>query len=595
MHTKHAHSSINTRHLFRKLTALALPCILLGMPSVESGQLQRPQVAPGGNNWKRPDRPVVCALSTLDLNSGLTPANLVTALLGPGVTVSNVTFTGANVAAGTFVGGTGIVGFESGIILSSGDISFVPGPNTQDSTTADNALPGDPDLDLLIPGYTTYDACVLEFDFECQGTQVISFQYVFTSEEYNEWVNTAYNDVFGFFLNGVNIALVPGSNGTPVSIDNVNCDNPYNPPAGSFCNLYVNNRCADLPPGTWPCAGVRDTEMDGLTVVLTATGTLQPGSNHIKLAIADAGDHVLDSNVFIHGQSFVCGQPSGACCNTSTHTCQDNVLQSNCQGPYDVWSVGLACSQLSPPCNPVNHPQGTDCENPIPITTIPYTDANTTCGMDNDYTNTCLGSYDNGEDILYVLSVTSPRCVDITVTGATPSDEWIGVAVDNVCPPSATCLAYATTSSTVATISNLTLTPGLYYLMIDSWAGLEDCITFTLSITDCQAPIAGACCFGTYQGACQMLTESDCTTQSGTFRGPGVACDPSGTSVCGCVGDCNCDGAVNFDDINPFVETISTGTSCNLYNADCDGNGLVDFDDINPFVALLSDPAYQCP
>jgi hypothetical protein len=44
--------------------------------------------------------------------------------------------------------------------------------------------------------------------------------------------------------------------------------------------------------------------MDGLTVVLTAAGPLLPGTNHIRLAIADAGDPVYDSNVFIRAGSF---------------------------------------------------------------------------------------------------------------------------------------------------------------------------------------------------------------------------------------------------------------------------------------------------
>ncbi len=60
-------------------------------------------------------------------------------------------------------------------------------------------------------------------------------------------------------------------------------------------------------------------------------------------------------------------------------------------------------------------------------------------------------------------------------------------------------------------------------------------------------------------------------------------------------GDTNCDGLVDFDDINPFVVAMS-GTDtyfaayprCRWLNADVDSNGLVDFDDINPFVALLS-------
>jgi len=59
-------------------------------------------------------------------------------------------------------------------------------------------------------------------------------------------------------------------------------------------------------------------------------------------------------------------------------------------------------------------------------------------------------------------------------------------------------------------------------------------------------------------------------------------------------GDLDCDGDVDFDDINPFVLALSGQAGyytqypdCNWLNADCDEDGDVDFDDINPFVALL--------
>lgn len=59
-------------------------------------------------------------------------------------------------------------------------------------------------------------------------------------------------------------------------------------------------------------------------------------------------------------------------------------------------------------------------------------------------------------------------------------------------------------------------------------------------------------------------------------------------------GDVNCDGQVNFDDIDPFVLALSGPAAyqavypdCHWLLADIDGNGTVDFDDIDPFVALL--------
>jgi hypothetical protein len=188
--------------------------------------------------------------------------------------------------------------------LSSGNVGSVVGPdNLLPDTSTDNLLPGDADLDALVTGLTQ-DATVLEFDFECPTTTTFAFQYVFSSEEYDEYVNTQYNDVFAFFLNGQNIAIVPGTQ-IPVAVNNVNCDNPYNPQGGLNCAQYRTNACDSLG-GTYPCMNVA-TEMDGLTIVFTATGTLHSGPNHIKLAIADRGDGVFDSNVFIRGESFLCG------------------------------------------------------------------------------------------------------------------------------------------------------------------------------------------------------------------------------------------------------------------------------------------------
>ena len=61
------------------------------------------------------------------------------------------------------------------------------------------------------------------------------------------------------------------------------------------------------------------------------------------------------------------------------------------------------------------------------------------------------------------------------------------------------------------------------------------------------------------------------------------------------VGDMDCDGDVDFDDINPFVLALTDPLTyqaqypnCNYLNGDCDGDGDVDFDDINAFVALLN-------
>ncbi|MBI4313101.1 MAG: choice-of-anchor L domain-containing protein, partial [Chloroflexi bacterium] len=236
------------------------------------------------------------SLETKDLSAGPTPADLVNALLGAGIPVSGITYTGVPASAGFFSHGTGIVGPEGGIILSSGGISNVIGPNGERGITLQTGTPGDSQLDILA-GFPTYDATVLEFDF-IPSTNVISFEYVFGSDEYNEWVGSEFNDVFAFYVNGVNCAVLPG--GAPVSINTVNAGHGGFPPVNP--GLYINNDPFDDPIAPSP---LRNTEMDGLTKVLGCEAVVAPGvKNHIKLAIADASDRILDSNVFIKAGSF---------------------------------------------------------------------------------------------------------------------------------------------------------------------------------------------------------------------------------------------------------------------------------------------------
>lgn len=236
------------------------------------------------------------------------PAYLVQeVLLGGGcISAFNVKFTGDPSQLSYFEKQTDLdIGFSSGLMLTTGDSDFVYGPNDSGSETqapGGNSLDGDPDLDELNPSYQTNDAAVLEFDF-IPSEPNVSFKYVFGSEEYNEFVNSSYNDVFGFFLSGpgisgpysnssVNIALIPGTS-TPVSINNVN--------NGLNSSYYEDN--------TGGMSSIIETQLDGCTVTLTAefTGLEKCELYHIKLGVADAGDHVLDSAVFLEANSFTDG------------------------------------------------------------------------------------------------------------------------------------------------------------------------------------------------------------------------------------------------------------------------------------------------
>ncbi len=127
---------------------------------------------------------------------------------------------------------------------------------------------------------------------------------------------------------------------------------------------------------------------------------------------------------------------------------------------------------------------GDNCGDPILIqlpSSLPYTDTNTTCGRVDDYNDTCMGSYDGGEDIIYELNVTAPVIVDISVDADTI---WAGVGVFSSCPDVGpdSCIATATSSDNPDLIENLALEIGTYYLMVDTWPP-PDCATFELTIT----------------------------------------------------------------------------------------------------------------
>lgn len=289
------------------------------------------------------------AFSQLSVSTSQSPSALVQdVLLGGGVTVSNITFNGqpantANEQAASFNSANANAGLPSGILLATGDAAMALGPNNNSGATM-GGYSGYSDADLAsLAGIAVFDAAVLEFDFVPMGGEV-SFNFVFASEEYIEYVNAGFNDVFGFFLSGpgisgsfsnnsVNIALVPGTS-TPVAIDNVN-------PMSNAAYYTDNGDGYTYPFSSDP----QYIQYDGFTTPLTATHAVQCGQTyHIKLAVADAGDEILDSGVFLEAGAFASPVPAlnltadlALPCMTATTVELFNVLGGT--APYDVnWS-----------------------------------------------------------------------------------------------------------------------------------------------------------------------------------------------------------------------------------------------------------------
>jgi hypothetical protein len=256
--------------------------------------LHRPSYRP---RLEELEKRLVPITSVNDLTT-LTVSDLITNLVGPNVRVSNVTYTGADKAAGIFSGGSNSVGIGSGVVLSTGSAINVAGPWSSTVSSVDNNQASDPSLDQIATGSTNHDAAVLQFDFVPQGN-VLAFKYVFGSDEYNtpgtstDFVGSQFNDVFAFFLNGKNVALLPGTT-TPVSINNVNDGNSFNSYPAKNPQYYIDNS-----------TGTYNTQMNGFTKVLSVVLPVNPGQTyHIKLAIEDVNDALLDSWVLIQAGSF---------------------------------------------------------------------------------------------------------------------------------------------------------------------------------------------------------------------------------------------------------------------------------------------------
>ena len=261
---------------------------------------------------------------TIDNTSMTVEQYVQNVLAGPGVTIFNVQFNGgaaniSNEQVGSFNDVNLDVGLSNGVIMGSGDVSMAAQLNTGGGSFLGG--PGTQGVDVDLASITPnqiWDESVIEFDFVPQG-DTISFNYVFASEEYEEFVCGNVNDAFGFFLTGnnplggtynaQNLALIPDPSApgtyttTPVSINTVN------PGVAGASGTLAN--CTAIDPNfaaynIFYTGNTTNTyEYDGKTVVLQARAYVNCGDTlHIKLAIGDGGDNSFDSGVFLEAGSF---------------------------------------------------------------------------------------------------------------------------------------------------------------------------------------------------------------------------------------------------------------------------------------------------
>lgn len=249
--------------------------------------------------------------------------------------VTNVNLIGSAASAGQFGMGDSSIGIGSGVIISSGNASDATGPNNSGSTGNNMGGGSHPDLADLAGSNTVFDASGVEFQFT-PTVDNITFRYAFASEEYCEFVDAGYNDVFGFFIsgpginggftgNGENIAVLPGSN-IGVTIDNINDqDNTvfFVPNSNSCGAAGINN----------------DIEYDGFTKVLTAIANVQECETYtIRLLVGDVGDGIYDSAVFLEANSFAAGGTATG--EAFSPTTNSNLTYEACSDGYFTLNVG---------------------------------------------------------------------------------------------------------------------------------------------------------------------------------------------------------------------------------------------------------------
>ena len=218
---------------------------------------------------------------------------------------------------GTFNRNASSFPFQTGIIMTTGNVSVAAGPNSSGSSSSTTGVSNYTDSQLSSMMSGLEHCAALEFDFVASA-DTFAFNYIFASEEYPEFACSSFNDVFAFFLSGPdpfyptgppvnrNVAVIPNTisasypNGIPVTINSINAG-----PGGS----YSSSGCT--PPGSsglysqFYVGNPSGVEYDGHTIALSAAATILACQKyHMKMAIGNVGDNLYDSGVFLQEGSF---------------------------------------------------------------------------------------------------------------------------------------------------------------------------------------------------------------------------------------------------------------------------------------------------
>lgn len=276
----------------------------------------------------------------IQVNDTYTAQQLVEDILinSPCANASNFSVSGGNFGSqqsfGYFTNGSSAFPFADGIILSTGKAVSAVGPNNGILSEGNTSWPGDADLAQALGVNNTVNATIIEFDF-LPLTDKISFDYIFSSEQYlsNPTSNQCrFTDGFAFLLKEAvgtnpyqNLAVIPETS-IPVSVNTVRG-------SGTICEAANELYFGGFNSSNHP------TNFNGQTTIMKAQATVVPGTlYHIKLVIADQGNNLYDSAIFLGGGSFDVGTSLGPdrltatnnpICANETFDIQTNVSGTN--------------------------------------------------------------------------------------------------------------------------------------------------------------------------------------------------------------------------------------------------------------------------
>lgn len=230
------------------------------------------------------------------------------AVLGPGVQVQQVAYTGNPAAIARLNDPLNATNMDGGLLLGTGRVTnAIGGINQTSSHIFSNTPVTDPWLEPLnLLQSDIYDRAALTISFTAVSNSLpLSFR--FGSEDYLEYVCSSNLDLGGIFLSGpglsgdfpneaVNLMTVPGSPTTPVCVNTVNNGIAGTEPETleAYCSTFALNWANYTQYYAGPITGL---VYDGFTSVLsTPAVSLIPGQPYqLVIAIADTGDPGFNS------------------------------------------------------------------------------------------------------------------------------------------------------------------------------------------------------------------------------------------------------------------------------------------------------------